>query len=112
MSRYRQAYDKLREKIAEHGTTEVEELDLPWAQGRAIKASRVMIVLEMLYYKAKEGDKAAANQFLDRTLGKPKESLNLTDESGVFGKLSDNELTRKIATIIESTKKGGAGKAD
>lgn len=112
VSRYKETYNQLKEKIAEFGTKEVEELDLPWALGRSIKATRVMIIMEMLYTKGLEGDKVAANQFLDRTLGRPKESLNLTDESGIFGKLTDDELTKKIRSVIKAAPKGGAGAAD
>ena len=108
-SRAAETYKQLKAKIAEHGTEVVTEEDLSWYGGRSLTQSRTLIVLEMLYQKAvHEGDKGAAQQFLDRTLGKPKESLNLTDESGVFGKLSDDELAERITTIIKSAQKAGA----
>lgn len=113
MSRQREIYKKLVEKIAEHGSTEVEEVDLSWAEGRVITSSRVLIVLEMLYTKAvKDKNYSAAREYLDRMLGKSKESLTLTNGSDLISKISDEELTTKIAAIIKSTPKGGAGAVD
>ena len=108
VSRQRETYKKLLDKIAEHGSTEVEELDLSWAKGRSIVASRILIVLEMLYYKAVEDKNySAAREYLDRMLGKSKESLTLTNGSDLISKISDEELARKVAAIIKYTKEGG-----
>ena len=113
MSRQRETYKKLLDKIAEHGSTEVEELDLSWAGERAIVGERVLIVLEMLYYKAViDRNYSAAKEYLDRMLGKSKESLTLTNGSDLISKISDEELAEKITAIIKSTQKGGAGAAD
>jgi len=113
MSRHGETYKKLIEKIAAHGTEVVEELELEWHEGKALRGERVLIVLEMLYYKAvQDRNYSAAREYLDRILGRPKESLNLTNGSDLISKISDEELAAKITAIIESTQKGGARAAD
>ncbi len=109
VSRQRETYKKLLDKIAEHGSKEVEELDLSWCEGRVLSGSRILIVLEMLYHKAvQDKNYSAAREYLDRMLGKSKESLTLTNGSDLISKISDEELAAKVAAIIKSTKEGGA----
>lgn len=108
-------YKDLLKKIGEHGAKEVEEiLELETGQAqRTMKAERVLIILEMLYNKAVRGNNIAAAQlYLDRILGKPKESLNLTNSGDLIGKISDGELIDKITAIIKATRKGESGAAD
>ena len=110
MASAKKTYEKLIETIHSHGTEIVEEIDLGWTVEQVIKKERVVIVLEMLYTKAvKEKSIGAAQQYLDRQLGKPKESLNVTDDGGTLGKLTDDELIKRIATILKATGKAGAG---
>jgi len=97
-------YKALMQKIAEHGWTEVEEIDLPFTHGRTIKRERTLIVLEMIYRKALEGNLQAAEYYLDRMLGRPKESLNLTNGADLIGEKSDQELISEIAGIIKSVR--------
>lgn len=112
MSRHGETYKKLIEKIAGHGTQVVSELELPWHPGE-IRQERVLIVLEMLYNKAvNDKNYSAAREYLDRILGRAKESLTLTNGSDLISKISDEELAEKITAIIKSTQKGGAGAAD
>jgi len=112
MSRHGETYKKLIEKIAGHGTEVVEELDLPWHEG-AIRQERVLIVLEMLYNKAvNDKNYSASREYLDRILGRSKESLTLTNGSDLISKLSNEELTAKVTAILNSHKEGGAGASD
>ena len=106
MSRQTENYKQLFEKIADHGAQEVEEIDLGWTLERTITGSRVLIVLEMLYYKAvKDRNYSAAKEYLDRMLGKAKESLTLTNGSDLISKISDEELATKVTAILESRQK-------
>jgi len=107
----RATYKKLLEKIAEHGSTEVEELDLGWNNNEAMKAERVIILLEMLFKKGTEGSISAAQYYLDRILGKPKESLNLTNGTDLIGKLTDDQLLEKVRSLLKATGEGGAGES-
>jgi len=104
----------IRRKIAEHGLQEVEVLmDLPDGQTRSVTASRILIVLEILFDKAEKGrNLGAAREYLDRMLGKPKESLSITDESEGIGKLTDDQLIEKILTISKTIRETGAGDTD
>ncbi len=108
MSRQTENYKKLFDKIAGHGSQEVEEIDLGWTEERTITGERIIIVLEMLYYKAvKDRNYSAAKEYLDRMLGRAKESLTLTNGSDLISKLSDEELAAKVTAILESRQKGG-----
>jgi len=103
-------YKEVLKQIGEHGVTQDEILEAGWAQGRRIKAERVMIVLEMIYQKAvqENGSLAAAEVYLDRILGKPKESLNL-EADGVLNNYSDDELISRIVAVVKRTGQAGAG---
>lgn len=107
-------YKELLQKIADHGTEVVEVLSPEWSvKGEAIRKERILIILEMLFHKAsQEGKEGAAQQYLDRLLGKPKESLNLSGGENILSGYSDEELTDKITSIIKAARKGGAGEAD
>jgi len=102
----KETYKQLLQKIADHGCTEVEETDLGWSAGKVIKSERVLILLEMLYTKGKDGSISAAMYYLDRMLGKPKESLNLTNGADLIGKLTDEQLIDKISGLIKGARKG------
>jgi len=105
-------YKQLLKKIAEHGSTVVEVIDLEWDEGRSVKSERVLILLEMLFKKGTKGSITAAVYYMDRLLGKPKESLNLTNGADLIGKLTDDQLLEKISNLLEKSRKGGAGKSD
>jgi len=107
-------YTAIRKQIAKHGTDEVELIvDLPDGQQKSVVGTRTLLVLEMLYRKAtEEKNMHAAQQYLDRILGKPKESLSINDEGEGIGKLSDDQLIEKIVTVVKATRKTGAGKSD
>lgn len=107
-------YRDIRRKIAEHGMEEVETIiDLPGGQQKTIVASRILIALEMLFGKlSNEKNLAAAQQYLDRMLGKPKESLSISDDSEGIGKLTDDQLIEKIAAAVKQAAKAGAGESD
>jgi hypothetical protein len=106
-------YKKLQKKMAEHGSQEVEEMILTPTGQKVVKASRVLIVLDSLYNKfIMDGSLKAGEMYLDRMLGKPKESLNVTNGSDILGKLSDDELIEKISGILKAHRKGGARKSD
>jgi len=107
-------YTAIRKQIAAHGTQEVEELiTLPDGQQKSVTGTRTLLVLEMLYRKAvQEKNMNAAQQYLDRILGRPKESLSISDDSEGIGKLTDDQLIEKIATVIKATGKAGARKSD
>ena len=108
-----ETYKDIMQAIAEHGSEVVEVVSPSYLDGKTIKKERVLIVLEMLFQKASQsGNLGAAQQYLDRMLGRPKESLNLTNGSDLISKLSDEELTDKITSIIETAREGAAGKAD
>jgi len=104
----------IRRKIAEHGLQEVEFLmDLPDGNARAIRASRILIALEILFDKlSTDRSLGAAREYLDRMLGKPKESLSITDETEGIGKLTDDQLIEKILTISKTIRETGAGDTD
>ena len=104
----------IRKKIAQHGLDEVEVLiDLPSGKQEAITASRILIALEVLFEKmVKDRNLAAAQQYLDRMLGKPKESLSITDEGEGIGKLSDKQLIEKIIAVSKAVREAGAGDPD
>ena len=104
----------IRKKIAEHGLQEVEIMkDLPNGQQQSVTASRILIVLEILFDKAKkDGNLGAAREYLDRMLGKPKESLSITDETEGIGKLSDDQLIEKIIALSKTVRETGAGDTD
>lgn len=106
-------YKDLLKKISSFGTEVIEEVDLPWLPDQVVKRERILILLDMLYHKAtREQSIQAAREVLDRLLGKPKESLNLTNGSDLIGKLSDDELIEKIAGIFKAHTEGGAGESD
>ena len=104
----------VRKKIAEHGLEEVEHIvDLPNGQTQTVTASRILIALEILYRKMVQSDNlGAAQQYLDRMLGKPKESLSITDDSEGIGKLTDDQLIKKILSISKAVRETGAGDTD
>jgi hypothetical protein len=113
MSRQTENYKELFDKIAQHGSEVVEEVEVGWTKGRIITGERVLIVLEMLYQRAvHDKNYSAAKEYLDRMLGKAKESLTLTNGSDLISKLSDEELTDKITQIVKATREGAAGKSD
>jgi hypothetical protein len=113
MAGQRETYKILVDKIAAHGTEQVDLEFASWTKERIIGRERVLIVLEMLYQKATaENNLGAAKEYLDRMLGRSKESLTLTNGSDLISKLSDEELTDKITRIIKATREGAAGKAD
>jgi len=90
-------YRALMQKIADHGVQEIEVA----ISGRTVTASRVLIMLELLFNKAiDERSLGAAQQYLDRILGKPKESLTLDNGSDI-GKISDSELIERLITTIK-----------
>jgi hypothetical protein len=108
-------YKDVLQAIADHGSEVVEVLEPQWSkhEKKTIKKERILIVLEMFFQKAVyEGNISAGQQYLDRLLGKPKESLKLTNGSDAISKLSDEELTDKITRIIAATGEGAAGKSD
>ncbi len=106
-------YKKLQKKLAEHGSTEVEEIIITPTGEKVIKASRVLIVLEKMYNQyILDGTLRAGEIYLDRMLGKPKESLNLTNGSDLIGKLSDDQLLERISKIFKASTEGGTGKSD
>lgn len=104
----------IRKKIAEHGLEEIEYIkDLPNGQQQTITASRILIALEILFDKtSKDRNLGAAREYLDRMLGKPKESLSITDDSEGIGKLTDDQLIEKILTISKTIRESGAGESD
>ena len=102
----RDTYKQLLQKIADHGTTKVEETELGWNNNQVLKRERVLILLEMLYSKGKDGCMHAAMYYLDRMLGRPKESLNLTNGADLIGKLTDEQLIDKISGLIKGARKG------
>jgi len=106
-------FKKLLKKIAEHGAQEDEVIAQTPTGEVVIKNSRILIVLELMYNKfVQSGTLKAGEIYLDRMLGKPKESLNLTNGSDLIGKLSDDELTERISKIIKAQREGGAGATD
>ena len=108
-------YKNVLQSIAEHGTEIVEVIEPQWnkSERKTIEQERILIVLEMLFQKAAyDGNISAAREYLDRLLGKPKESLKLTNGSDLISKLSDEELTDKITRIFEAAREGAVGKAD
>ena len=104
-------YKDILQRIADHGVEVVEIIEPSWSTDKhPIRKERLLIVLEMLFQKAAEtGNLGAAQQYLDRLLGKPKESLKLTNGSDAISKLSNEELTDKITRIVEATREGAAG---
>lgn len=98
-------------KIADHGAEVVELIEVDWAEGRNIKNERVLIILEMLYQKAINGDGSmgAAVHYMDRILGKPKESLLLDNGDDTLQRLSDDQLVSRIAGIIKTVRAADAG---
>lgn len=103
----------LLKKIGEHGSQEVEYIrEDKNASARTMTASRVLNVLEMLYNKAiDDSSLGAAQQYLDRILGKPKESLSIANDNDLIGNLSDQELIERVANILKTAGKGGAEKS-
>jgi len=98
-------YKQLQQKIAEHGTQEVEII----VGDRTVKSSRVLVVLEILFDKATdEQSLGAAQQYLDRILGKPKESLTLNDGDNI-GKISDSELINRLIATLEKARERKSG---
>lgn len=105
-------YKALLKKIAEHGSTKVEELTVE-VDGRAMKSERILIALEVIYQKGvRDKNLGALMYYCDRLLGKPKESLNLTNGSDIIGKLSDDQLLERLTTLIETARERGAAKSD
>lgn len=103
----------LRKQIAKHGTQEIEVIMELNGETQTVKKTRVLLVLELLFDIAiHDRSLGAAQQYLDRMLGKPKESLSISDDGEGIGKLSDDQLIEKITTIIEATRKGTAGESD
>lgn len=98
-------------KIADHGAEVVEILEVPWAKGETIKRERVLIILEMLFQKAtkEDGSMGAAVHYMDRILGKPKESLLLDNGDDTLQRLSDDQLVSRIAGIIKTVRAADAG---
>lgn len=92
----------IRKKIAEHGLEEIEVLlEDQQGQQRSVKSSRLLILMEVLFHKAiQDKNLGAIEHYMDRILGKPKESLSLTDESEGFGKLSDKQLLQRLGEIM------------
>lgn len=107
-------YKALLKKISEHGATVVEAPEhIRTANGRVMKAERLLIALEAVYLKGvNDGNMGALQYYLDRMLGKPKESLNLTNESDIIGKLTDEQLIERISAIVKTAAEGGAGNSD
>lgn len=106
-------YKDVLQRIADHGVEVVEILNPSWSTDKhPIRKERLLIILEMLFQKAAEtGNLGAAQQYLDRLLGKPKESLKLTNGSDAVSKLSDEELTDLVTRIVTATGEGAAGEA-
>lgn len=105
-----EAYKQILKKIAAHGSEEIE-----WTnkEGRLIKSERLLIALEVIFEKGvKDKDLRALQYYMDRLLGRPKESLNLTHGTDLIGKLTDDQLTEKISAILEAARERGAGESD
>ena len=104
----------IRKKIAQHGLQEVEAIiDLPNGQQRSVKAARILIALEILFDKlSNDRNLGAAREYLDRMLGKPKESLSVTNDSEGIGKLTDDQLIEKVLAISKAIREAGAGESD
>lgn len=117
----------IRKKIAEHGLEEIEViLDDQLGQQRSVKSARLLILMELLFQKAvQEKNLGSIEHYMDRILGKPKESLSLTDESEGLGRLSDKQLLQRLGeimagclteeqrkAILEAKHQGGSGGAD
>ena len=65
-----EALDEVRELVAQH-SAEVDETDKE-------KRQRVLILMEKLYEYGKKGNIAAVREYLDRQMGKSKESFDIT----------------------------------
>ena len=108
-----EVYKDILQSIADHGAEVVEVINPSYASTSIFHKERILIVLEMLYQQAAEGGSlGAAQQYLDRLLGRAKESLTLTNGSDLISKLSDEELTDKVTRIIAATGEGAAGGTD
>ncbi len=107
-------YKDVLQRIADHGVEVVEIVDPLWSKDKnPIMKERLLIVLEMLFQKAADtGNLGAAQQYLDRLLGKPKESLKLTNGSDLISKISDEELESRVLKIFEAARERGAEGAD
>lgn len=68
----REDLDKVYELVSQHAA-EVDETDLE-------KRERVLVLLEVLYGEGKKGNIPAVKEYLDRQMGKSKESLDLTSK--------------------------------
>ena len=106
-----ETYKAILKKIAEHGSTVIEEPEVE-IHGHAMRAERILIALEVVYQKGvKDKNLGALMYYLDRLLGKPKESLNLTNGADLIGKLTDQQLIERIDGLIETVRERGAGKS-
>jgi len=90
--------EQLKEKILKHGSQVVEKTIYT---GHKIKKERTLILLEMLFHKGSAGNVPAAKEYLDRVLGRPKESLNLQNDGGSFNSMSDAELVSRISQLVK-----------
>lgn len=64
--------EKVQELVSQH-SAEVDETDLE-------KRERVLVLLEKLYEEGKKGNVQAIKEYLDRQMGKSKESIDLTSK--------------------------------
>ena len=107
-----EVYKDILQSIADHGAEVVEVVNPSYASTSIFHKERILIVLEMLYQQAAEGGSlGAAQQYLDRLLGRAKESLTLTNGSELISKVSDEELESRVLKIFEAARERAAGDA-
>lgn len=78
------ALEELKEEIANHGVTLVG--------GK----KRILILLDKLFEKGSKGDIACIKEYLDRQLGKAKESIDHTSKGKTINPYSDAQVERII----------------
>lgn len=108
-----EVYKDIMQSIADHGAEKVDVMNPSYCSTSIIHKERILIVLEMLYQQAAEGGSlGAAQQYLDRLLGRAKESLTLTNGSDLISKISNEELESRVLEIFETARKRAAGSTD
>lgn len=107
-------YKALMTQIAEHGAQVVEILEPDWNKGQTINRERVLILLEMMFQKAVDGDGSlsAAMAYLDRAIGKPKDNMTIDVGNDTVQQLTDDQLIDKISQILAKSRQADPGSSD